>query len=121
MRGKKAVKVIISAYEFINNKLNLSPAKIKSLPKKFDEFAADNSINVDDPYMGFDTYSDFKDAAIEFVNYRNIDNNRLSFMKSDYGIINKIYAMRKNNCAQKTESRQMLRVGKAQEPAFKQC
>ena len=38
-----------------------------------------------------------------------------------YGIISKIYAMRKNNCAQKTESRQMLRVGKAQEPAFKQC
>lgn len=94
MRGKKAVKVIISAYEFINNKLNLSPAKIKSLPKKFDEFAAENSINVDDPYMGFDTYSDFKDAAIEFLNYRNIDNNRLAFMKADYGIINKIFGLK---------------------------
>lgn len=94
MRGKKAVKVIISAYEFINNKLNLSSAKLKSLPKKFDDFAADNNINVSTPYMGFDTYSEFQAAVIEFLNYRNIDKNRTAFMKADYGIINKILGLK---------------------------
>lgn len=94
MKGKKAVKIIVSDYEFINNKLNLSSAKIKSLPTKFTKYAEDNGIDVDDPFMEFDTYSDFQNAVIEFLNYRNIDSNRSVFMKSDYGIINSILGLK---------------------------
>lgn len=109
MRGKKAVKVIVSSYEFINNKLNLSSAKIKSLPKKFADFAEENITNVNDPYMGFNTYSDFQNAVIEFLNYRNIDRNRSIFMQADYGIINKILGLKTTSGSQtETEEKDKL-------------
>ncbi len=90
MKGKKAIKVIVSAYEFINNKLSISSAKFKALPNKLEKYAEDNSIVTDDPFMGFSSFDEFKTALCDFLRNRRIDECRPIFMAQDFGVINKI-------------------------------
>ena len=94
MKEKKAIKIIISSYEFINNKLTLSPANVKSLPKKFKKFADDNGINFNNPYMGFDSYYEFENAVSEFLKNKRIDEYRAKFMVADFGVINNIFGLK---------------------------
>lgn len=96
MKGKKTIKIISSSYEFINNKLNLTSAKVKSLPKKFEEFANDstNPIDRNKSYMGFDSYSDFENAVCEFLKNKKIDEHRKKLMEADFGIINEILGLK---------------------------
>lgn len=90
MKGKKSVKIITSSYEFINNRLNITSAKMKSLPERFRKFAEEMSIDEESPYMGFASYSEFENAAEEFLRSRSIDEYRAKFMNCDFGVINHI-------------------------------
>ena len=79
----------MSAYEFINNKLNLSSSTLKGLPNKIDQYAVDNTITTG-AFGAFSSYDKFKEALIEFINFKNVDTHRSEFMKTDFGVINSI-------------------------------
>ena len=88
--ASKPQKYITNAYQFINNELTLSSAKKKGLVKKLEKYAEDNSIDKSGPFLGFADYDEFAARLIEFLDNRNIDSNRASFMNADFGVITKI-------------------------------
>ena len=90
MKGKKAIKIIASSYEFINNKLNITSAKLKSLPKNLEKYVEENDIDKSEPFMKFDSFYDFQNALNDFLRNKNIDENRRKFLLCDFGIINNI-------------------------------
>lgn len=95
MKGNKAIKIIVSAYEFINNKLNISSAKFKALPKKLEQYAEKNDdIETDRSFMGFDSFNEFGTALCDFLNNRRIDECRTIFMAQDFGVINTILELK---------------------------
>ncbi|MBQ3968970.1 MAG: hypothetical protein II685_00625, partial [Clostridia bacterium] len=81
--ASKPQKYITNAYQFINNELTLSSAKKKGLVKKLEKYAEDNSIDKSGPFLGFADYDEFAARLIEFLDNRNIDSNRASFMNAD--------------------------------------
>ena len=88
--AKKPLKYISSSYQFITNALNISSAKRSSLSKKLDKFADDNDIDKNAPFEGFGNYIEFRTSLAEFIDNKNIDENRQKFMNTDFGIVSKI-------------------------------
>ena len=88
--AKKSLKYISSSYQFINNALTISSAKKSSLSKKLDKFAEDNGIDETSPFEGFSDYAEFRTSLAEFIDNKNINENRKKFMKTDFGIISSI-------------------------------
>lgn len=81
-------KYISNSFCFINNSLNLSSAKIKSLPEKLKKYADKNEVS--SLQLGYSDYDEFGEHLIEFVNNKNIDANRAVFINADFGVINDI-------------------------------
>ena len=86
----KPLKYISSSYQFINNTLNISSAKKSSLSKKLDKFAEDNGINIAAQFEGFSNYAEFCTSLAEFIDNKNINENRKKFMETDFGIVSSI-------------------------------
>ena len=88
--AKKPLKYISNSYQFINNALTISSAKRSSLNKKLDKFAEDNGIDESAPFEAFSDYAEFCTALAEFIDNKNIDENRKRFMATDFGIVSNI-------------------------------
>ena len=86
--GKKVQKYISNSFCFINNSLNLSSAKIKSLPEKLKKYAKKNDVS--SLQLGYPDYDEFGENLLEFVNNKNIDANRAVFINANFGVINDI-------------------------------
>lgn len=86
----KAQRYISNSFSFINNSLNISPAKFKKLPQKLNSYAKNNNINIMDPFLGFTDYETFGERLIEFLDNKNIDANRAAFINADFGVIKDI-------------------------------
>lgn len=88
--AKKPLKYISNSYQFINNALTISSAKRSSLNKKLDKFAEDNGIDEAAPFEAFSDYAEFCTALAEFIDNKNIDENRKRFIATDFGIVSNI-------------------------------
>lgn len=88
--ASKPLKYISNSYQFINNSLNISSSKKSSLNKKLDKYAEKNSINENQPFEGFSSYAEFRSSLKEFIDNKNINNNRQKFMNTDFGIVSMI-------------------------------
>lgn len=87
---KKPLKYISSSYQFITNSLTVSSAKRSSLSKKLDKFADDYGIDEDAAFEGFSSYAEFRTSLAEFIDNKNINDNRQKFMNTDFGIVSNI-------------------------------
>ncbi len=87
---KKPLKYISSSYQFINNALTISSVKRSSLSKKLAKFAEDNVIDEAAPFEGFSDYAEFCASLAEFIDNKNINENRKKFMVTDFGIVSNI-------------------------------
>lgn len=87
---KKPLKYISSSYQFINNALTISSAKRTGLSKKLAKFAEDNDIDKAAPFEGFSDYAKFCKSLEEFIDNKNINENRKKFMATDFGIVSNI-------------------------------
>lgn len=88
--AKKPLKYISSSYQFITNALNLSSTKRSSLSKKLDKYAEENGIDNNTPFEGFSNYVEFRTSLAEFIDNKNINENRQKFLNTDFGIVSKI-------------------------------
>ena len=88
--SKKPLKYISNSYQFITNALTVSSAKRSSLSKKLEKFAEENGIDKNIPFEGFNDYAEFCTSLEEFIDNKNINNNRQKFMNTDFGIVSKI-------------------------------
>lgn len=88
--AKKPLKYISGSYQFINNALTISSAKRSSLSKKLAKFAEDNGIDEASPFEGFSDYAEFCTSLAEFIDNKNINENRKKFMVTDFGIVSNI-------------------------------
>lgn len=86
--SKKVQKYISNSFNFINNSLNISSSKLKSLPKKLEKYAEEH--NVSELKLGFPDYNTFGIKLIEFLENKNIDSNRAVFINADFGAITDI-------------------------------
>lgn len=101
--AKKPLKYISNSYRFITNSLNISSAKRTSLNKKLDKFAEENDIDVNAPFEGFGSYTEFRVSLAEFIEKKNINANRQRFMKTDFGVVSGILDLTiESDNAQKT-------------------
>ena len=87
---KNPLKYISSSYQFINNSLTISSAKRTNLSKKLEKYANDNCIDGDAPFEGFISYIEFCTSLEDFIDSKNINENRQKFMNTDFGIVSKI-------------------------------
>lgn len=87
---KKPLKYISSSYQFITNALNVSSARRLRLSEKLDKYAKENEIDDNTPFEGFSNYIEFRTSLAEFINNKNINENRQKFMNTDFGIVSKI-------------------------------
>lgn len=84
-------KIIRFAFEFINNKLSiLKAAKIKSIPQLLEEYAEKNSIDQTKQFETFNSYTEFGNALIDFIDRKEVDTHRREFMGVDFGVVNAI-------------------------------
>jgi hypothetical protein len=88
--SKKTQKYISNSYNFINNSLNLSSSKKKSLAKKLDGYAEKHDLEKGTAFEGFSDYDAFGEHLIEFVDNKNINENRKLFMDADFGVVTEI-------------------------------
>ena len=88
--AKKPLKYISNSYQFINNSLTVSSGKRSNLSKKLDKFADDNGIDETAPFEGFSDYAEFRTSLAEFIDSKNINENRKKFMVTDFGIVSNI-------------------------------
>lgn len=88
--AKKPLKYISNSYQFINNSLTVSSAKRSGLSKKLDKFAEDNGIDENKQFEGFSDYAEFRTSLSDFIDNKNINENRQKFMNTDFGIVSKI-------------------------------
>lgn len=87
---KNPLKYISSAYQFINNALPISSAKRSTLSKKLDKFVEDNGIDESARFEGFSDFVEFRFSLAEFIDNKNINENRRKFMETDFGIVSSI-------------------------------
>lgn len=86
----KPLKCISNSYQFINNALNLSSAKKSGLHDKLEKYAQEQALDVNIPFEGFASYEEFGKALMDFLDNKNINENRQKFMAADFGIITQI-------------------------------
>lgn len=86
--SKKVQKYISNSFNFINNSLNISSSKLKSIPKKLEKYAEENDVS--ELQLGFTDYDTFGIQLIEFLENKNIDANRSAFINADFGVITDI-------------------------------
>lgn len=86
--SKTVQRYISNSFNFINNSLNISSSKLKSLPKKLEKYAEENDVT--GLQLGFSDYDTFVIQLIEFLENKNIDFNRASFINADFGVITDI-------------------------------
>lgn len=93
--GKTALKYISNSYQFIHNTLKVTSAKLKQLPKKLETYADSDhmAIDVDSPFEGFSSYTEFGNALNDFLRSKSIDKYRPMFLKCDFGIITQILGL----------------------------
>ncbi|MCD7741718.1 MAG: DUF87 domain-containing protein [Ruminococcus sp.] len=87
---RKPLKYISNSYQFINNALTINSAKKSNLGKKLDKFAEDNGIDKSAQFEGFSDYLEFCTSLAEFIDNKNINENREKFMATDFGIVSNI-------------------------------
>ena len=88
--AKNPLKYISSAYLFITNSLTISSSKRSTLSKKLDKFAEEHEIDDSDSFEGFSNYIEFRNSLSDFIDNKNIDENRPKFMNTDFGIVSSI-------------------------------
>ncbi len=95
--GTKYCNLINKSVKFISRsdyKDLLSKSRINSIINKIDKYAENNSIDInakfpeEDPI--FDSYSEFKEVLIDFINGKNLDVNKSRLLNLDFIIINDI-------------------------------
>ncbi len=87
---KKTLKYLSNDFQFINNNLSFTSSKKKSLSKKFEKYAEKHDIEEDKSFYGFESFTAFKEALTEFLDNKNIDENRKRFVNFDFGIVTEI-------------------------------
>ena len=87
---KNPLKYISGSYQFITNGLNISSSKRNNLSKKLDKYAEENDIDDNAPFESFNNYAEFRSSLAEFIDNKNINENRQKFMNTDFGIVAKI-------------------------------
>ena len=93
---KKIQKYLSNDYQFINNNLSLTSSKKKSLPKKLVKYAETHDVEEDKPFYNFESFSAFKESLTEFLDNKNIDDNRKKFIDFDFGIVTEILELSAN-------------------------
>lgn len=86
--SKTVQKYISNSFNFINNSLNISSSKLKGLPKKLKKYAEEHDVT--ELQLGFSDYNEFGIHLIEFLENKNIDSNRDSFINADFGVVTDI-------------------------------
>lgn len=95
--GTKDCQVISKAIKFINRtdyKDLLSQSKLNTIISKIDKYAEDKQIReedrfpIEDPI--FNSYGEFKEVLIDFINGKNVEINRKKLLNVDFSIINEI-------------------------------
>ena len=90
---KKSQKYLSNDFQFIRNSLSLTSAKKKSLMKKLDKYAENHDVEEVSPFYHFESFAAFKEALTEFLDNRNIDENRKRFIDFDFGIVTEILGL----------------------------
>lgn len=119
-KSKKNVDILITDYNFINNLLASKPSVLKKYEKQLAEYAKEKSIDVDDKFDVFSSYTDFQDKLLTYLKDEQISTLRPLFMKSDYGIINDILKLKLPKETAKEEKEKVFPVyGEPLEAFFK--
>lgn len=93
----KSCEIVTKSYKFINRedyKNILSKSKLSAIYKKIAKYAEENSINIEEPFPSenpvFNSYGDFKECLIDFINGKNLESNKEKFLSIDFVLINEI-------------------------------
>lgn len=98
MKGNlRSCEIITKAYNFISResyKGILSKSQFMTIEKKIDRYATDNAIPNNSAFPEehpvFNTYQEFKDKLLDFINGKNLDKNRELFLKMNFAIVDEI-------------------------------
>ena len=94
---KKTQKYISNDFQFINNNLALTSSKKKGLSRKFEKYAESHDLEEDKPFYNFESFAVFEEALREFLDNKNIDENRRRFIDFDFGIVTEILELSIND------------------------
>ena len=90
---RKTQKYLSNDFQFIRNNLSLRSAQKNSLMKKLDKYAENHDVEENKPFKNFESFAAFKEALTEFLDNRNIDENRKRFIDFDFGIVTEILGL----------------------------
>lgn len=108
--SKKPLKYISNSYQFINNELNISSSKKSALSRKLDKYAQENISDINSPFEGFSNYTEFCTSLEEFIDNKNINDNRKKFMNTDFGIVSRILDLSISQSDPTTEKEKTFKV-----------